>query len=86
MKAALSSAKTHKTKLRIDQLKNFGFVDEVTVVAPGINGKMRSSTPRSALLQLQHVDEALRLRTDDAQYRQALADIPGIECLPPVRQ
>ncbi|MFI4941281.1 MAG: DegT/DnrJ/EryC1/StrS family aminotransferase, partial [Burkholderiales bacterium] len=29
-----------KTKHRIDQLKNFGFVDEVTVVAPGINGKM----------------------------------------------
>ena len=29
-----------KTKLRIDQLKNFGHVDEVTVVAPGINGKM----------------------------------------------
>ena len=29
-----------KTKLRIDRLKNFGFVDETTVVAPGINGKM----------------------------------------------
>jgi len=29
-----------KTKQRIDHLKNFGFVDEVTVVAPGINGKM----------------------------------------------
>lgn len=29
-----------KTKTRIDQLKNFGHVGEVTVVAPGINGKM----------------------------------------------
>ncbi len=29
-----------KTKQRIDHLKNFGFVDETTVVAPGINGKM----------------------------------------------
>ena len=28
-----------KTKQRIDHLKNFGFVDEVTVVAPGINAK-----------------------------------------------
>jgi dTDP-4-amino-4,6-dideoxygalactose transaminase len=28
------------TKQRIDHLKNFGFVDEVTVVAPGINGKI----------------------------------------------
>ena len=27
-------------KTRIDQLKNFGHVGEVTVVAPGINGKM----------------------------------------------
>ena len=33
-----------KTKLRIDQLKNFGFVDETTVVAPGIfNAKGMSS-------------------------------------------
>lgn len=29
-----------KTKTRIDQLKNFGHVDETHVVAPGINGKM----------------------------------------------
>ena len=29
-----------QTKKRIDLLKNFGFVDEVTVVAQGINAKM----------------------------------------------
>lgn len=29
-----------KTKQRIDYLKNFGIADEVTVMAPGINGKM----------------------------------------------
>src|SRR5450631_101438 len=29
-----------KTKVHIDHLKNFGYVDEVTVVSPGINGKM----------------------------------------------
>ena len=29
-----------KMKKRIDYLKNFGFADEVTVVAPGINAKM----------------------------------------------
>ena len=34
-----------KTKQRIDHLKNFGFVDETIVVAPGINGKMTNSTP-----------------------------------------
>jgi dTDP-4-amino-4,6-dideoxygalactose transaminase len=29
-----------QTKRRIDQLKNFGFVDETAVVESGINGKM----------------------------------------------
>ena len=37
-----------KTKQRIDHLKNFGFVDEVTVVAPGINGKMSEFNAASA--------------------------------------
>ena len=39
-----------KTKKRIDYLrKNFGFADEVTVVAPGINGKMNPTyRPHSA--------------------------------------
>ena len=32
--------KDEATKKRIDYLKNFGIVDEVTVVAPGINSKM----------------------------------------------
>ncbi len=29
-----------KLKQRIDRLKNFGIADELTVTAPGINGKM----------------------------------------------
>ena len=29
-----------ETKQRVDRLKNFGFVDEVTVTDPGLNGKM----------------------------------------------
>ena len=48
-----------KTKQRIDHLKNFGFVDEVTVVAPGINGKMSEFNAALGLLQLKHIDEAL---------------------------
>ncbi|WP_457445572.1 DegT/DnrJ/EryC1/StrS family aminotransferase [Roseateles sp. P5_E4] len=76
--------KDAKTKLRIDQLKNFGFVDETTVVAPGINGKMSEFNAALGLLQLNHVDEALRQRGEvDVRYRAMLADIPGIECLPP---
>ena len=72
-----------KTKLRIDQLKNFGFVDEVTVVAPGINGKMSEINAAFGMLQLQHVDEALAKRKPiNLAYRLALRDVPGIRCLP----
>lgn len=71
-----------KTKKRIDQLKNFGFVDEVTVVAPGINGKMSEINAAFGLLQLKHVDAALvRRREIDALYRLQLANVPGVRCL-----
>ena len=71
-----------KTKLRIDQLKNFGFVDEVTVVAPGINGKMSEVNAAFGLLQLKHIDSALaRRKAIDAAYREQLAGIQGIHCL-----
>ena len=71
-----------KTKLRIDQLKNFGFVDEVTVVAPGINGKMSEINAAFGLLQLKYIDEALaRRREIDQTYRYLLSKIKGIRCL-----
>jgi dTDP-4-amino-4,6-dideoxygalactose transaminase len=71
-----------KTKLRIDHLKNFGFVDETTVVAPGINGKMSEFNAALGLLQLQHIDAAIARRaTIDALYREQLADVDGIRCL-----
>lgn len=68
-----------KTKKRIDHLKNFGFVDEVTVVAPGINGKMSEVNAAFGLLQLQHIDAALeKRRSIDAMYREGLASIQGV--------
>lgn len=71
-----------KTKQRIDHLKNFGFVDETTVVAPGINGKMSEINAAFGMLQLQHVDEALaRRKAIDSVYRQGLKDVSGIRCL-----
>jgi len=71
-----------KTKQRIDHLKNFGFVDEVTVVASGINGKMSEVNAAFGLLQLKHVDRALARRKEiDAAYRQQFAGIRGIQCL-----
>ena len=71
-----------KTKQRIDHLKNFGFVDEVTVVAPGINGKMCEFNAALGLLQLKHIDQALVRRKEiDTTYREQLADVEGIHCL-----
>lgn len=68
-----------KTKLRIDSLKNFGFSDDVTVVAPGINGKMNEVQAAFGLLQLRHIHEAIDVRRGiDKRYRHALAGIPGI--------
>lgn len=69
------------TKLRIDQLKNFGFVDEVTVVAAGINGKMSEFNAALGLLQLQRIDLAIAHRGRvDATYRYLLQGLDGIEC------
>jgi dTDP-4-amino-4,6-dideoxygalactose transaminase len=71
-----------KTKLRIDQLKNFGSVDETTVVAPGINGKMSEVCAAMGLLQLSHLAEALNRRQQvDASYRAALKSVKGIRCV-----
>lgn len=78
--AIVSSSAT--TKQRIDHLKNFGFVDETTVVAAGINGKMSELNAAFGLLQLKHVDEALTRRKEiDAVYRSAFVDIKGLTCL-----
>jgi len=70
------------TKRHIDQLKNFGFVDEVTVVAPGINGKMSEINAAFGLLQLDCIDQALAQRAEiDNRYRDQLACVKGIRCL-----
>lgn len=71
-----------ETKQYIDQLKNFGFVNEISVVATGINGKMNEIQAAFGLLQLKHIDLALeRRRRIDAIYREALKLIVGIRCL-----
>lgn len=72
-----------KTKQRIDHLKNFGFVDEVTVVAAGINGKMSEINAAFGLLQLKGIDAARAQRAAiDARYRTGLAGIAHIDCPP----
>lgn len=71
-----------KHKQRVDYLKNFGFANEVTVVAPGINGKMNEFSAALGLLQLRYFERHIaHRRSIDTILRQALADVPGIECL-----
>lgn len=70
------------TKKRIDYLKNFGFADEVTVVAPGINSKMDEIRSAYGLLNLKQVDAAIEQRKHIALlYRDALKDVSGIRFL-----
>lgn len=66
-------------KYQIDNLKNFGFRGEVTVEAPGINGKMDEVRAAYGLLNLQQVDVAIEARQRVAkQYRDALRKVKGI--------
>lgn len=71
-----------KLKRRIDFLKNFGFADETTVVAPGSNGKMNELQAACGILQLAHIDEQTEMCRHLVDiYRERLADVPGIRFL-----
>lgn len=68
-----------KTKRRIDHLKNFGFVNEIEVVAPGINSKMDEIRAAYGILNLRQVDQAIASRRRVAEtYRDALAGVEGV--------
>lgn len=72
----------HKTKRRIDYLKNFGLADETTVVAPGINGKMDEIRSAYGLLNLKQVNEAIKIRKKIVEaYCDGLKSISGISHL-----
>ena len=69
-----------ETKRRIDYLKNFGFANEIEVVAPGINSKMDEMRAAYGLLNLKQVDTAIKARQQIAiQYREALRSVEGIK-------
>ncbi len=73
---------TAEMKRHIDQLKNFGFVDEVSVNVAGINGKMSEINSAFGLLQLKYINSALESRKKvDHIYREHLKDTKGIKCL-----
>ncbi|MFH1618994.1 MAG: DegT/DnrJ/EryC1/StrS family aminotransferase [bacterium] len=72
-----------KMKRHIDDLKNFGFRDEVTVVAPGINAKMNEVQAAYGLLQLKYIDGWVAKRKAIAdRYRARLKGIKGLSLMP----
>lgn len=72
-------------KQKIDHLKNFGFEDEITVVAPGINSKMDEVRSAYGLLNLKKVDAAIAHRKEVArQYVEALKNLEGITLYKPI--
>lgn len=67
------------TKKRIDDLKNFGIHDEVTVIGPGINSKVDEMRAAYGLLNLRQVDAAIAARQQVAiKYREALRNVEGV--------
>lgn len=69
-------------KKKIDNLRNFGITDEVSVAYPGINGKMDEVRAAFGLLNLKQVDAAIEARKRVAeQYRAALDGKEGITYL-----
>lgn len=71
-----------QTKRHIDDLKNFGFRGETTVVAPGINAKMNEVQAAMGLLQLKYINNNIEKRRIIADtYRELLKNIPGLRFL-----
>ena len=69
-------------KQRIDQLKNFGIVNETTIIDASLNGKLSEVHAALGLLQLKTIDETLEARKKvDQIYRKLLQDMQGIKCI-----
>lgn len=69
-------------KQRIDQLKNFGIADEMTVNDISLNGKLSEIHAALGLLQLKTMNQTLQNRGKvDDYYRELLANIDGIRCI-----
>ena len=66
-------------KKRVDYLKNFGFANEIEVIAPGINSKVDEVRAAYGILNLRQVDAAIEARHQVAiKYREALRPVGGI--------
>lgn len=71
---------TKEMKQYIDNLKNFGFDGEITVIRPGINGKMNELQAAFGLLQLRSIDHLIAKRKGVGEkYRSLLNKVKGVD-------
>ena len=71
--------KDNSLKDKIHELRDFGIVDEETIMEPGGNAKMNEFAAAMGLCNLRHVDTDIQRRNVAVErYRELLSDIPGI--------
>jgi len=63
---------------QVDLLKNFGIVDEETILCPGLNGKLDEIRSAIGILNLKNVSEAINKRKKIAKYYLEHLNISGI--------
>ena len=74
---------TPELKTTIDNLKNFGILNQEEVGDPGLNGKMNELQAALGLAVLDHVEaEIARRAAIDGRYRARLDGVPGLTLLP----
>lgn len=74
---------TPELKTTIDNLKNFGILNQEEVGDPGLNGKMNELQAALGLAVLDHVDAEIDRRAAiDGRYRARLDGVPGLTLLP----
>ena len=69
-----------ETKAKIDRFKNFGIVDESTIEAIGLNGKMSEINAAMGLAQLPYINQAINDRkTMYTHYHNELNNVVGLK-------
>lgn len=76
--------KTKEQKERIDLIKNFGILNETTILEAGINGKMNEISAAFGLLQLKNFEKIIQKRTEISHYyTEKLNSTKGIKIIKP---
>ena len=69
----------HETKVSVDRIKNFGFLNDAVIDSRGINGKMNEIQAAMGLVQLKYVSYVISNRHRvDTYYREALSGLQHI--------